>query len=72
MDLKVAPNLVNGSTILLKSLFDKLLSPINLIGLVLLTNRPKINLPSVPEFFALIVVLTKLQPFLLNSASTID
>ena len=32
--LKFAPNLLNGSEILLKSLLDKLLSPINLIEMV--------------------------------------
>ena len=35
-----------------KILFDKLLSPINFIGTVELTIRPKINLARVPEFFA--------------------
>ena len=40
--------------ILLKSLLDKLLSPINLIGKGELINNPRISLPNVPEFFALI------------------
>ena len=39
-----------GSAILLKSLFDKLLSPINLIGKELFIRKPRISRPSVPEF----------------------
>ena len=39
-----------------KSLLDKLLSPINLIFLSVLINRDSINLPSVPELPALIIV----------------
>ena len=56
-NLNFAPNLLNGSEILLKSLFDKLLSPINLIGFVEFINNPSISLPKVPELFALIVRL---------------
>ena len=40
-----------------KSLLDKLLSPIIFIFLGDLIKRPKINLPSVPEFLAFIVNL---------------
>ena len=40
-----------------KSLFDKLLSPINLIFFSVLISRERISLPSVPEFPALITVL---------------
>ena len=54
-NLNFAPNLLNGSDTLLKSLFDKLLSPISLIGCLQLINSPKINLPSVPEFSAFIM-----------------
>ena len=43
--------------ILLKSRFDKLLSPITLIGIGVSTKSPRINLPSVPEFFAFIIML---------------
>ena len=49
------PNLFKGSVILLKSLLDRLLSPINFYLWFELINRPRINLPSVPEFSALIV-----------------
>jgi len=38
-----------------KSLLDKLLSPIILIFLGDLIKRPKINLPSVPEFLASLI-----------------
>ena len=49
------PNLLSGSVILLKSLFDKLLSPINFIGYGVFIKIPSISLPSVPEFCASIV-----------------
>src|SRR6056300_1117183 len=50
--LKFAPNLLNGSVILLKSLLDKLLSPINFIGYFVSIRNPNISLPKVPEFSA--------------------
>ena len=50
--LNFAPNFVKGSAILLKSLFDKLLSPINFIGFEEFINKPSISLPRVPEFSA--------------------
>tara|TARA_B100000965_G_scaffold53234_1_gene39788 strand:+ start:172 stop:393 length:222 start_codon:yes stop_codon:yes gene_type:complete len=53
----LAPKSLNGFVILEKSLFDKLLSPISLIFLSVLISRERINLPSVPEFPALITVL---------------
>ena len=52
-NLKIPPNLLRGSDILLKSLVDKLLSPIRFIGFVVLIKNPSINLPKVPEFSAL-------------------
>ena len=55
-NLNLAPNLLKGSAILLKSLFYKLLSPINFIGCVVLIKKPKISLPSVPEFLASIII----------------
>ena len=55
--LNATPNLLSGCAILLKSLLDKLLSPINLIVLFDLTKSPRISLPSVPEFLALICKL---------------
>ena len=54
-NLKIAPNLLKGSETLLKSLLDKLLSPINFMGLVVLIKSPRISRPNVPEFSALIV-----------------
>ena len=66
-NLNFAPNLLNGSEILAKSLFDKLLSPINFIVENEFTRRPRINLPNVPEFSALIIrfflYLYPLKPF---------
>ena len=50
-----APNLSNGKVTLEKSLEDKLLSPSSFIFFFEATNKPKINLPHVPEFPALIV-----------------
>ena len=47
---------LSGFAILLKSLFDKLLSPIILIGKGVSIKIPEINLPSVPEFPAFIVI----------------
>ena len=49
-NLNLAPNLLKGSDTLLKSLFDKLLSPTNFIGSGEFTNSPRISLPRVPEF----------------------
>ena len=54
--LSLTPNLLKGSDILLKSLFDRLLSPISLIGSGVLISNPKISLPSVPEFCAFKVI----------------
>ena len=51
-----APNFFKGSATLLKSLLDKLLSPIILIGKGVSIKIPEINLPSVPEFPAFIVM----------------
>ena len=51
-----APNLLKGFEILVKSLFERLVSPINLIGFGVLIKKPKINLPKVPEFFASIQI----------------
>ena len=60
----LAPKSFNGFVTLEKSLFDKLLSPINLIFLSDLMSRESISLPSVPEFPALITVLfLGLKPF---------
>ena len=60
----LAPKSFKGITTLEKSLFDKLLSPINLIFLSVLMSRESISLPSVPEFPALIIVLFfGLKPF---------
>ena len=50
LNLNMAPNLLKGSDTLLKSLFDKLLSPIKFIGSGEFTNSPRISLPRVPEF----------------------
>ena len=58
---KLAPNFFNGLITLEKSLFDKLLSPISLILFFELISNPKIILPKVPEFPALI----KIFPFFL-------
>ena len=46
----LAPNFFNGKTTLPKSLFDRLLSPINLIFLSECISSPRIKRPSVPEF----------------------
>ena len=60
----LAPKSFKGFTTLEKSLFDKLLSPINLIFLSVLMSRESISLPSVPEFPALITVFfLGLKPF---------
>ena len=60
----LAPKSFSGFVTLEKSLFDKLLSPINLIFLSVLISRESISLPSVPEFPALITVLfLGLKPF---------
>ena len=48
--LKEAPNLLRGFATLLKSLLDKLLSPIIFIGNGVSIKSPEINLPRVPEF----------------------
>ena len=53
-NLKFAPNLLRGSEILLKARLDKLLSPINLIDFGVFIKKPRISLPRVPEFLALI------------------
>ena len=50
------PKSFKGFITLEKSLFDKLLSPINLTGNFVFTNRPRINLANVPEFPASIIV----------------
>ena len=67
MSLNFAPNFDNGSVTLLKSLFDKLLSPMSLIGKGVLTSKPRISLLSVPEFSAFIfrffLYLKPLIPF---------
>ena len=55
-NLNWAPNLLSGWVTLLKSLFDKLLSPIIFIGYLVLISRPRISLPKVPEFLASIVI----------------
>jgi hypothetical protein len=61
---KSAPNLFKGSAILLKSLLDKLSSPIILILWVELINKPGRSLARVPEFFALIIIFfLYLYPF---------
>ncbi len=60
----LAPKSLKGFITLEKSLFDKLLSPINLIFLLVLMRRESISLPSVPEFPALITTLfLGLKPF---------
>ena len=46
---KVTPNLFKGSITLLKSLLERLLSPINLILYGDLINKPAIKLAKVPE-----------------------
>ena len=63
-DLMFTPNKLIGSTILEKSLFDKLLSPINLIFLLFPEHKPIIHLARVPEFPALIVIFLLLNPFI--------
>ena len=55
LKLNFAPNLLKGSEILLKSLLDKLLSPIILILYGVFIKSPANNLPKVPEFCAFIV-----------------
>ncbi len=55
LDLNDAPNFLKGMITLEKSLLDKLLSPIKVILFSKLINKPKINLPKVPEFPASIV-----------------
>ena len=52
----LTPNFFIGSVILEKSRFDKLLSPITVTVFFESTNRPKINLASVPELPALIFI----------------
>ena len=60
----LAPKSFKGFTTREKSLFDKLLSPINLIFLSVLMSKESISLPRVPEFPALITVLfLGLKPF---------
>ena len=51
-----APKSLKGLITLEKSLLDKLLSPINFTLVFDLTNNPKINLASVPELPASIVI----------------
>ena len=55
-DFIVVPNFFSGSVTLEKSLFDRLLSPIIFTVFFDLTSKPNINLASVPEFPALIVI----------------
>ena len=63
-ELMLAPKSCKGLITLEKSLFDKLLSPINLTVLLVLISRESISLPSVPELPALITVLfLGLKPF---------
>ena len=63
-DFIFAPKSFRGLVTLEKSLFDKLLSPINLIFFLVLISRESISLPSVPEFPALIIVFfLGLKPF---------
>ena len=58
------PKSFKGFITLEKSLFDKLLSPINFIVNLDFMSKPKINLAKVPEFPALIVIFfSKLKPF---------
>ena len=54
--LKLTPNCSNGVVILWKSLFERLLSPTNLITLGDFTNNPSINLAKVPELPASIEI----------------
>ena len=54
--LNLTPNLLIGSEILLKSRFDKLLSPIIFILFFVFAKRPIINLPNVPEFLESITI----------------
>ena len=55
LNSNLAPNLLSGSDTLLKSLLDRLLSPIKLIGSGEFIKSPRISRPSVPEFCAFIV-----------------
>ena len=58
------PKSFKGFITLEKSLFDKLLSPINLTGNFVFTKSPRINLANVPEFPASIIVFFLiLKPF---------
>ena len=50
LSLNSAQNLLKGSATLLKSLFDKLLSPIKFIGSGEFTNKPSISLPKYQNF----------------------
>jgi len=56
LSLNEAPNFSNGFVTLLKSLLERLLSPIILILFSVLINKPRIRRPKVPEFLALIVI----------------
>ena len=56
-DLNDKPNFFSGVITLEKSLFERLLSPFNIIVLFDLANTPIINLAKVPEFPASIIVL---------------
>ena len=58
------PNSLKGFITLEKSLFDKLLSPINFTLYFDFTNKPNINLANVPELPAFIVIsFLILNPF---------
>ena len=64
LDENFAPNFFNGSITLLKSLFDKLESPLIVISFFEWTKRPKMSLPSVPEFpESKIIFFLYLKPF---------
>ena len=49
-DIKSAPNNFKGFVTLVKSLFERLLSPFIVIWFFEFISRPKINLARVPEF----------------------
>mgnify|MGYP004308296635 FL=1 len=60
---KFAPNFFKGIMTLVKSLFERLLSPIILVLNFVCVRSPNINLPKVPEFPAFKITFLELKPF---------